>query len=76
MGVTYLASVIKNKHEVKILDLQLETIKKFRPVTNIRSTLKSFKPDIVCICHIINANYPYLKILAKQIKEFNKNLPI
>jgi len=74
LGVTYLASSIKDKHEVKILDLQLETVKKFKPVTNIKKTLNSFKPDVVCICHVIAATYPYLKILAKQIKEFNKEI--
>jgi len=76
LGVTYLASSIKDNYKIKILDLQLETVKKFKPVTNIKRTLESFKPDIVCICHIIAANYPCLKILAKQVKEFNQNIKV
>ena len=74
LGVTYLASAIRDKHKVKILDLQLETVKKYKPVTNIKKVLKNFRPDVVCICHIISANYPYLKILSKQIKKFDKSI--
>lgn len=76
LGVTYLASVIKDKHEVKILDLQIETVKRFRPATNIKKILKSFKPEVVCICHTIAANYPYLNILAKQVKKFDKDIVV
>ncbi|HCM82162.1 MAG: hypothetical protein UV63_C0001G0079 [Microgenomates group bacterium GW2011_GWC1_43_11] len=71
LGLLYLHSYLKSKHNVSIVDMNAKEMK----ISDITSIVKKHKPDLVGISCVINRWLAVID-LAKLIKKVNRNIHV